>query len=311
MTKLVCLDLTRTRASQVGGTKLITHFPLSILHSYNPLDCCPRNWPIHNQNIIVMKTLKHFSISKWRMRWGNKGREKRISECEEKSTQTESGEVRKTQENSSQVRDDEIPDPGQSSEKIVEKDAQDEMRRGAVDKSVIYHELDFSLKNPILYCNNGGIIVRSKYTASKPPSSGGPSSSIFSSPTPKQVRMNKAKSCGFDIVQGKINRPGVELTPVKNGKSQQDLRTKKPDSKLVTPIRTPTVSPKFKKNEKGGKKTSYHGFFRTKKFSQQSLGCDREKKDEDDDYMFLDFSKNVKERSRNRTMKICGKTSTL
>ena len=127
------------------------------------------------------------------------------------------------------------------------------MRRGAVDKSVIYHELDFSLKNPILYCNNGGIIVRSKYTASKPPSSGGPSSSssVLSSPTSKQVRMNKAKSCGFDIVQGKINRPGVELSPVNNGRSQQDLRPKKPESKMVSPpIRTPAVSPKFKKNEK-------------------------------------------------------------
>ena len=244
------------------------------------------------------------------MRWGNKGREKRISECEEKGTQTDS-EVRRTQENSSQVRDDEIPtDTDNQSCELVEKDAQDEMRRGAVDKSVIYHELDFSLKNPILYCNNGGIIVRSKYTASKPPSTGGPSSS----PSSKQVRMNKAKSCGFDIVQGKISRPGIELSDEKNGKSQQDLRLKKPESKMGTPsIRSPAVSPKFKKNERGAKKTSYHGFFRTKKFSQQSLGGGdhREKKDEDDDYMFLDFSKNVKERSRNPTMKICGKTSTL
>ena len=77
-------------------------------------------------------------------------------------------------------------------------------------------------------------------------------------------------------------------------------------------MRTPAVSPKFKKNEKCSKKTSYHGFFKSKqRFSQQSLGCDWEKKDEDDDYMLLDFSKNVKERSRNRAMTICGKTSTL
>ena len=229
-------------------------------------------------------------------------REKKLSECEEKGTQTESAV--KTQENSSQVRDDEIAE--ESSDHLcdfAEKDVQDQMLRGAVDKSVIYHELDFSMKNPILFCENGGIIVRSKYTASKPPSSGKPpfSSSSSSSPTSKQVRTNKAKSCGFDIVQGKICRPGVEVSPVKNGKSHQDLRPKKPESKSGTPVRTPAVSPKFKKNEKSGKKTSYHGIFKSK----------REKKDEDDDYMFLDFSKNVKERSRNRAVKICGKTSTL
>ena len=250
------------------------------------------------------------------MRWGGnkegRRREKKISECEEKGTQTESSVVQ-TQENSSQVRDDEILVESDHLCELVEKDVQDQMMRGAVDKSVIYHELDFSMKNPILYCDNGGIIVRSKYTASKPPSSGRPSSSSSSSsPTSKQVRMNKAKSCGFDIVQGKICRPGEEVSPVKNGKSHQDLCPKKPESKAGTPMRTPAVSPKFKKNEKCSKKTSYHGFFKSKqRFSQQSLGCDWEKKDEDDDYMFLDFSKNVKERSRNRAMTICGKTSTL
>ena len=234
-------------------------------------------------------------------------REKKVSECEEKGTQTESAV--KTQENSSQVRDDEIAEESDHLCDFAEKDVQDQMLRGAVDKSVIYHELDFSMKSPILYCENGGIIVRSKYTASKPPSSGRPSSSSSSSPTSKQVRTNKAKSCGFDIVQGKICRPGVEVSSVKNGKSHQDLCPKKPESKSGTPVRTPAVSPKFKKNEKGGKKTSYHGIFKSKRISQQSLGC--EKKDEDDDYMFLDFSKNVKERSRNRAMTICGKTSTL
>lgn len=251
------------------------------------------------------------------MRWGNKEgrREKKLSECEEKGTQTESAV--KTQENSSQVGHDEIAEESDHLCDFAEKDVQDQMLRGAVDKSVVYHELDFSMKNPILYCDNGGIIVRSKYTASKPPSSGKPSfsSSSSSSPTSKQVRTNKAKSCGFDIVQGKICRPGVEVSPVINGKSHQDLRPKKPESKsgtpVRTPVRTPAVSPKFKKNEKCGKKTSYHGIFRSKRFSQQSLGCDWEKKDEDDDYMFLDFSKNVKERSRNRAMTICGKTSTL
>ena len=257
-----------------------------------------------------MKMFKHFSFQKLKQRMGDKNRkEKTSSECEEKSTQTEI-EIR-TQENSSQVNDNEILVSDNC--ELVEKFDQDSMIRGTMDKSVIYHELDFSLKNPILYCNNGGIIVRSRYTAaaSKSPSGGASTvSTVATADTPsKQLRSNKARSCGFDIVQGKINRPGVEVSPLKNGKSHQDLTPMK--SRTGIPFRNPIFSPKFKKNEKCSKKTNYQGLFRSKKTSQQSLGCDREKTNEDDDYMFLDFSKNIKEKSGNRTMNICGKTSTL
>ena len=54
-----------------------------------------------------MKMFKHFSFQKLKQRMGDKNRkEKTSSECEEKSTQTEI-EIR-TQENSSQVNDNEI-----------------------------------------------------------------------------------------------------------------------------------------------------------------------------------------------------------
>ena len=93
MTKLVWIP--RERASQVG-TNLITHFTRAILHSHKTLEHCSPNWPIDSENIIIMKTLKHFSLQKWKMRLGK--REKKVSECEEKGTQTES-ELVKTQEN--------------------------------------------------------------------------------------------------------------------------------------------------------------------------------------------------------------------
>ena len=242
-----------------------------------------------------MKMLKKFSFQNLKRKLGHAEMEVKTSDSDDKSTQTVQVE---TQETSSQVSNDDINTVSESdaAEGVETKENadQDSMMRGNADKrhkGAIYHELDFSLKNPILYCSsNGGIIVRSKFLASKPPSS----SSLVS----KQQRWHKTKSCGFDIAKGKVERPkeGVRL---KGGDSHHNLHAPK-RSASGTPQRTPLFSPKFRKHEK------------TRKCQLQLENGSRVKKADDiEEYMFLDFTKRVKQRSKGRSLNICGKTSTL
>ena len=116
--------------------------------------------------------------------------------------------------------------------------------------------------------------------------------------------MKKTKSCGFDIIKGKTERP-LEVEEKNNvRKSHHDL-VNSPKSSVFN---TPLLTPKFKKNEKM-KKTSSHFVSKSKKSSHQSLESDPI--DEESDYMFLDFTKKIKQRSKNKSVKLCHKTLTL
>ena len=221
----------------------------------------------------------------------------RESNVDTKSTQTEIVDTTKeTIESGSQVdieEEEKALGEGQGKNTDVEQRL---MMKGAADRSVIYHELDFTLKSPIIYCNEGNIIVRSKYLSSKPPAS---ERSVC-----KQQRMKKTKSCGFDIIKGKTERP-LEVEEKNNvRKSHHDL-VNSPKSSVFN---TPFLTPKFKKNEKM-KKTSSHFVSKSKKSSHQSLESDPI--DEESDYMFLDFTKKIKQRSKNKSVKLCHKTLTL
>merc|ERR1719282_456487 len=157
--------------------------------------------------------------------------------------------------------------------------------------NAVYHEVDFTLKNPIIYSKDGNILVRSRYTSSRPP---------IARYENKISRMKKTKSWGFDQ-HNKIE----EGEKSKVGKSHQDLRQNSKKSLFSSFSNTPVCSRKSK--GKLSKSTS-HGFFRSKKSSQQSMECYPQ---DSEDYMFLDFTKNAKLRSRRNGMQICSKTSTL
>ena len=222
-------------------------------------------------------------------------RSSKDSNLDTKSTQTEIVDI-ETKENGSQVDiGEENVAIGEEKEKNTDVD-QSLMMKGAEDKSVIYHELDFTFKSPIIYCKEGNIIVRSKYLSSKPPAS--------ERSVSKQQRMKKTKSCGFDIIKGKSERPMEVEEKSHVRKSHHDLVSSPKTSVFNTPLPTP----KFKKNDKLRKATS-HFFFKSKKSSHQSLESDQI--EEESDYMFLDFSKNVKQRSKGKSVKLCNKTSTL
>ena len=223
-------------------------------------------------------------------------RSSRDSHLDSKSTQTEIVDI-ETKENGSQV-DIELEEKVAAAEEQGKNTDVDQslMMKGAEDKSVIYHELDFTLKSPIIYCKEGNILVRSKYLSSKPPAA--------ERSVSKQQRMKKTKSCGFDIIKGKSERPTEVEEKSHVRKSHHDLV----NSPKTSVFNTPFSTPKFKKNDKLRKATS-HFFFKSKKSSHQSLESDQI--DEESDYMFLDFRKNIKQRSKNKSVKLCNKTSTL
>ena len=146
----------------------------------------------------------------------------------------------------------------------------------------IYHEMDFTLKNPIIFCQNGNILVRSKF-AQKPPLC--PAAS-------KASRSRKSKSCGFEAVRHLVDRPV----------NMERIMTSHHDIGLIT--RSAHTTPKFEKKIKAFKSESLQ-FFGLKPSSTASTpplpG---------EESMFLDFSKNV--RSRRKTGgHINKKTSTL
>ena len=138
----------------------------------------------------------------------------------------------------------------------------------------IYHEMDFTLKNPIIFCQNGNILVRSKF-AQKPPLC----------PTAfKASRARKSKSWGFEAVRALVDRPG-------NMTSHHDIG-------LIT--RSAQSTPQFEKKIKAFKSESLQRFG-LKPSSPRLVG---------EESMFLDFSKKV--RSRRKTGRnINKKTSTL
>ena len=137
----------------------------------------------------------------------------------------------------------------------------------------IYHEMDFTLKNPIIFCNNGNILVRSKF-AQKPPLC--PAAS-------KASRARKSKSWGFEAVRNLVERE-------RPGNMEQSL-TSQHDIGLIT--RSAHSTPKFEKKIKAFKSESLQ-FFGLKPSSTTSTpplpG---------EESMFLDFSKNI--RSRRKT----------
>lgn len=127
-----------------------------------------------------------------------------------------------------------------------------------IDRSEkVYHEMDFTLKNPIIFCNNGDIIVRSKF-AQKPPLC----------PEFKANRAKKSKSYGFDGVrQGKPSHHDIGL---------------------ITPPKSAQNTPKFEKKIKAFKSESFQFFGIKPSSTNYPLAGE--------DHMFLDFSKKVKSR---------------
>ena len=127
----------------------------------------------------------------------------------------------------------------------------------------IYHEMDFTSKNPIIFCNNGNILVRSKF-AQKPPLC--PTAS-------KAGRARKSKSWGFEAVRHLVDRPV----------NMERIMTSHHDIGLIT--RSAHTTPKFEKKIKAFKSESLQ-FFGLKPSSTLSTSpLPRE------EAMFLDFSK--------------------
>lgn len=146
----------------------------------------------------------------------------------------------------------------------------------------IYHEMDFTFKNPIIFCKNGNILVRSKL-AQKPP--------LYPAAS-KAIRARKSKSCGFEAIRNLIDRPvNAERT-----------MTSHLDIAFFT--RSAHTTPKFEKKIKAFKSDSLQLFGLKPSLTQSSTPLLREES------MFLDFSKKV--RSRKKVGRnINKKTSTL
>ena len=140
----------------------------------------------------------------------------------------------------------------------------------------IYHEMDFTLKNPIIFSNNGNIIVRSKFSQ-KPPMC----------PESKVTRAKKSRSYGFDTVRHLVDRP---------------VNSERNKASHATPSKSAQSTPKLERKIKDFKSESLN-FFGLKSSSRNCplLG---------EDLMFLDFSKKVKCR-RNPEKNIIQKTCTL
>ena len=136
----------------------------------------------------------------------------------------------------------------------------------------IYHELDFTLKNPIIFCNNGNILVRSKF-AQKPP--------LYPAAS-KAGRARKSKSCGFEAVRNLVDKPV----------NMERIMTSHHDIGLIT--RSAHTTPKFEKKIKAFKSESLQ-FFGLKPSSTLSTSpLPRE------EAMFLDFSKKSPEQKEDR-----------
>ena len=141
----------------------------------------------------------------------------------------------------------------------------------------IYHEMDFTSKNPIIFSNNGNIIVRSKFSQ-KPPVC--PAES-------KTNRAKKSRSYGFDTVRHLVDRP---------------VNSERNKASHATPSKSAQSTPKLERKIKDFKSESLN-FFGLKSSSKNCpmLG---------EDLMFLDFSKKVKCR-RNIGKNVIQKTCTL
>ena len=146
----------------------------------------------------------------------------------------------------------------------------------------IYHEMDFTLKNPIIFCQNGNILVRSKF-AQKPPLC--PAAS-------KASRSRKSKSCGFEAVRHLVDRPV----------NMERIMTSHHDIGLIT--RSAHTTPKFEKKIKAFKSESLQFFGRKPSSTQRTAPLPGEES------MFLDFSRNIRSR-RKIGGNINKKTSTL
>ena len=133
----------------------------------------------------------------------------------------------------------------------------------------IYHEMDFTLKNPIIFCQNGNILVRSKFTQ-KPPLC--PAGS-------KASRARKSKSCGLEAARHHVDRPPVNM---------ERIMTSHHDIGLIT--RSAHTTPKFEKKIKAFKSESLQFFGRKPSSTPSTPPLPGEES------MFLDFSKNVRRR---------------
>ena len=128
----------------------------------------------------------------------------------------------------------------------------------------VYHEMDFTLKNPIIFCNNGDIIVRSKF-AQKPPVC----------PEFKANRAKKSRSYGFDGVRHLLDRPV----------NSERIKASHHDVRLNTPPKSAQSTPKFEKKIKAFKLESFQFFGHKPSSANYPLAGE--------DHMFLDFSKKV------------------
>ena len=126
----------------------------------------------------------------------------------------------------------------------------------------VYHEMDFTLKNPIIFCNNGNIIVRSKF-AQRPPRC----------PAAKAGREKRRRLYGLDAVRHFVNKP-VSFEKIKASHHHVGL---------ITASKSAHSTPKIEKKMKAFKSESLQ-FFGVKTFPP-------ERPPAAGDHMFLDFSR--------------------
>ena len=141
------------------------------------------------------------------------------------------------------------------------------------EKQKVYHEMDFTSKNPIIFSNNGNILVRSKFSR-KPPLG----------PVSRDRREKARRSFGLEAVKHLVDKPV----------SWEKIKSRTPLSKSAHS--TPNIERKIKTF----KSKSLQFFGLSPFLSSTPL--------ETEDHMFLDFSRKNK---RNPGKNIQTKTCTL
>ena len=136
------------------------------------------------------------------------------------------------------------------------------VKENVLDRNdTVYHEMDFTSKNPIIFCNNGNIIVRSKF-AQRPPRC----------PAAKAARETRRRPYGLDAVRHFVNKP-VSFEKIKASHHHVGL---------ITASKSAHSTPKIEKKMKAFKSESLQ-FFGVKTFPPERPAAG--------DHMFLDFSR--------------------
>ena len=130
------------------------------------------------------------------------------------------------------------------------------------EKQKVYHEMDFTSKNPIIFSDNGNIIVRSKFSR-KPPLA----------PGSRANRDKVRRSFGFEAVKHFVDRPV----------SWEKIKSRSPDVARTHRSKSAHSTPKIERKIKTFKSKSLQFFGLSPFLSSTPL--------ETEDHMFLDFSR--------------------